>query len=73
VKNNDPVMFSTAAIKNAPGATEMLKRYKSPDSDKIPEELIHAGGNILRSEINKLLIIFGRGKNFQSTGRNLLM
>jgi hypothetical protein len=32
-----------------------LKRYKSPGSDQIPADLIQAGGEILRSEIHKLI------------------
>jgi hypothetical protein len=32
-----------------------LKRYKSPGADQIPAELIQAGGEILRSEIHKLI------------------
>jgi hypothetical protein len=32
-----------------------LKRYKSPGTDKIPAELIKAGGEILYPEINKLI------------------
>jgi hypothetical protein len=32
-----------------------LKRYKSPGFDQIPAELIQVGGNILRSEIHKLI------------------
>jgi hypothetical protein len=32
-------------------AIEKLKRYKSPDIDEIPAELIQAGGNTLCSEI----------------------
>jgi hypothetical protein len=32
-----------------------LKRYKSPGSDKIPAELIESGGEILPSEIHKLI------------------
>jgi hypothetical protein len=32
-----------------------LKRYKSPDVDQIPAELIQAGGEMLRSEIHKLI------------------
>jgi hypothetical protein len=36
-------------------AIENLKRYKSPGSDGIPVELIQAGGEILRSKINKLI------------------
>jgi hypothetical protein len=34
-------------------AIRKLKRYKSPDSDQIPAELILAGGKILHSEIHK--------------------
>jgi hypothetical protein len=32
-----------------------LKRFKSPGSDQIAAELIEAGGEILRSEIHKLI------------------
>jgi hypothetical protein len=32
-----------------------LKRYKSPGSDQIPAELIQTEGEILRSEIRKLM------------------
>jgi hypothetical protein len=32
-----------------------LKRHKSPGSDEIPAELIQAGGEILSSEIHKLI------------------
>jgi hypothetical protein len=32
-----------------------LKTYKSPGSDQIPAEQIQAGGEILRSEIHKLI------------------
>jgi hypothetical protein len=32
-----------------------LKRYKSPRTDQIPAELIKAGGEILQSEIYKLI------------------
>jgi hypothetical protein len=32
-----------------------LKKYKSPGSDEIPAELIQAGGEILLSEIHKLI------------------
>jgi hypothetical protein len=31
-----------------------LKRYKVPGSDEIPEELIQAGGETLRSKIHKV-------------------
>jgi hypothetical protein len=39
----------------AGGAIGKLKRYKSPGVDQIPAELIHAGGETLRSEIHKLI------------------
>jgi hypothetical protein len=32
-----------------------LERYKSPDVDQMPVELIQAGGETLRSEIHKLI------------------
>jgi hypothetical protein len=32
-----------------------LKKYKSPGNDKIPAELIQAGGEMLQSAIHKLL------------------
>jgi hypothetical protein len=32
-----------------------LKKYKSPDSDQIPAEIIQAGGEILLSVIRKLI------------------
>jgi hypothetical protein len=34
-------------------AIAKLKKYKSPGSDKIPAELIQAGGETLRSELHK--------------------
>jgi hypothetical protein len=37
-------------------AIAKLKKYKSPGSDQIPEELIQAGGEILLSVIHKLII-----------------
>jgi hypothetical protein len=36
-------------------AITSLKRHKSPGSGQIPTELIQAGGEILRSEIHKLI------------------
>jgi hypothetical protein len=36
-------------------ATGKLKRYKSPDVDQIPAELIQTGGETLLSEIHKLI------------------
>jgi hypothetical protein len=34
-----------------------LKRYKAPGSDQIPAELLQAGGETLRSEIHKLIML----------------
>jgi hypothetical protein len=36
-------------------AIEKLKGHKSPSSDHIPAEMILLGGNILRSEMHKLI------------------
>jgi hypothetical protein len=36
-------------------AVAKLKNYKSPGSDQISAELLQTGGEILRSEINKLI------------------
>jgi hypothetical protein len=36
-------------------AIAKLKKYKSPGSDQIPAEVIQAGGEILLSEIHKLI------------------
>jgi hypothetical protein len=36
-------------------AIEKLKGYKSPGTDQIQAELIQARGNILRSEIHKII------------------
>jgi hypothetical protein len=36
-------------------AIAKLKKYKSPGSDEIPAELIQVGGEILQSEIHKLI------------------
>jgi hypothetical protein len=36
-------------------AIAKLKKYKSPGSDEIPAELIQAGGEMLLSEIHKLI------------------
>jgi hypothetical protein len=35
-----------------------LKKYKSPDSNQIPAEMIQAGGYILLSAIQNSLILF---------------
>jgi hypothetical protein len=37
-------------------AIDKLKRHKSPGIDKIPAELIKAGGRAISSEIHKLII-----------------
>jgi hypothetical protein len=39
-------------------AIAKLKKYKSPGSGQIPAELIQAGGEILLSEIHKLINSF---------------
>jgi hypothetical protein len=36
-------------------AIAKLEKYKSPDSDQMPAELIQAGGEILLSTIHKLI------------------
>jgi hypothetical protein len=53
-------------------AIAKLKKYKSPDSYQIPTELIQARGEILLSEIHKL-ILFGIKKNCLISGRSLLL
>jgi hypothetical protein len=57
-----------------------LKRYRSPDSDEIPAELIQAGGEILRSKIHKLINYIwnkeelpDRWKNFLINGSSLIL
>jgi hypothetical protein len=47
VPGSSRLEFETAIAK--------LKKYKSPDSDQIPAELIQAGGEILLSAIHKLI------------------
>jgi hypothetical protein len=37
-------------------AIAKLKKYKSPGSDQIPEQLIQTGGGTILSQIHKLLI-----------------
>jgi hypothetical protein len=54
-------------------AIAKLKKYKSPGSDKIPTELIQAGGEILLSAIHKSLILFGIRRNCQISGRSVLL
>jgi hypothetical protein len=38
-------------------AIRKLKRYKAPGSDQFPAELIQAGGETLRCDIHKLIIL----------------
>jgi hypothetical protein len=53
-------------------AIEELKWYKSPGIYQVPAELIQTGGKTLCSRSTNLLIVSGI-KNFQSSGRNLLL
>ena len=48
-------------------AIEKLKCYKSLGTDKIPPELIMAGGRIIRHDIYKLIISIG---NNERSGRS---
>jgi hypothetical protein len=50
----DPLMLEPSPVK-VEIATKRLKSYKSPGTDQIPAELIKAGGEILCSEIHKLI------------------
>jgi hypothetical protein len=45
-------------------ATGKLKWYKSPDVDQIQGELTQAGGEILRSEIHKLIKLIWNKEEF---------
>jgi hypothetical protein len=54
-------------------AIEKLKRYKSPGIDQIPAELIQPGKIHYVMRSTSLLIVFGIRKNFQFSGRNLLL
>jgi hypothetical protein len=42
-----------------------LKKYKSPNSDRISAEVIHAGGETLPSEVHNL-VLFGVRRIFLS-------
>jgi hypothetical protein len=48
-----------------------LKKYKSSGNDQIPAEMIQAGGVILLSAIQQLLILFGITKNCLISGWSL--
>jgi hypothetical protein len=50
---------------------EKQKRHKSSGIDQIPAKLTKAGGRTIRSEIHKLLILFGISRNCLSSGRSL--
>jgi hypothetical protein len=50
-----------------------LKRYKSPDSDQIPAELIQAGGEILLSEIHKTTNSIWNKEDLPDNRRSLLL
>lgn len=47
----------------------MLECYKSPVLGDAAIELIQAGGDLLSSEIDKLLILFGIKRNFQTSAQ----
>jgi hypothetical protein len=42
-------------------SAEKLERYKSPDTDQIPTEMIQAGDNTIYSEFHKLVPIYRKG------------
>jgi len=46
--------------------------YKTQGVDQVPATLIQAGGDMLRSEIHKLIQDFWTGKNCHSSRRNIL-
>jgi hypothetical protein len=48
-------------------------QYKSPGSDKIPAELIQAGGEILRSKIHKLINSIWNKEEFPYQWKELLL
>jgi len=47
-----------------------LKSHKSSGIDQIPEELIKAGGRIIRYEIQNLLFLFGITRTYLRNGRS---
>jgi hypothetical protein len=54
-------------------AIAKFKKYKSPGSDHIPAELIEAGGEILLSEIYKLINSVWNKEDCLINGRSLLL
>jgi hypothetical protein len=54
-------------------AIAKLKMYESPGSHQIPPELIQVGGEILLSEIHKLINSVWKRKNCLISGRSLLL
>jgi hypothetical protein len=50
-----------------------LKNYKLPDSDQIPAELIQAGGEILRSEIRKLISSIWNKEELHDQGKESII
>jgi len=50
-------------------AIENLKRHKSPGIDRIPAELIKAGGRTIRYENHKILVRFEIRRNYLTNGR----
>jgi hypothetical protein len=54
-------------------AIAKLKKYKSPGSDQIPQELIQAGGEMLLLRSTNSLILFGIRKNCLINGRSLIV
>jgi hypothetical protein len=54
-------------------ATAKLERCKAKDSNQITAELFQTRGETLRSEIHKLIILFGIRKNCLISGMSLLL
>jgi hypothetical protein len=54
-------------------AIAKLKRFKSPGSDQIPAERIQAGGEILRSEIHKIINSIWNKEELPDQWRSLLL
>jgi hypothetical protein len=52
---------------------EKLKRFKSPGINKILSQLIPPSGNVLRSDIHKLIYSVWNKANCQFSGRELLL